>query len=169
MQLVEVAFVTDYRRLGVRLESLRHAHAYLRKAFQVEYPFAQLAVKTDGVSVLAEYAAHEGGRALRRLIAAERGGQPVWPEAIQQRFDQFDYEHRLAVRWHPRGRENPILVDPRIAFGAPIVGPAGIATWAIRERYQAGEEIPEIEVDFGVTRDQVTAALVFEGIILEAA
>jgi uncharacterized protein (DUF433 family) len=169
MQLVEVAFVADYRRLGVRLDSLRQAHAYLRKTFRVEYPFAQLDVKTDGVSVLAEYVAHEGGRTLRRLIAADRGGQLVWPEAIQQRFDQFDYEHRLAVRWHPRGRENPIVVDPRIAFGAPIIGPAGIATWAIRERYEAGEEIPEIEDDFGVTREQIAAALAFEGIEPQAA
>jgi uncharacterized protein (DUF433 family) len=169
MQVVEVAFVADYRRLGVRLDSLRQAHAYLRKAFRVEYPFAQLDVKTDGVSVLAEYVAHEGGRALRRLIAADRGGQLIWPEAIQQRFDQFDYEHRLAVRWHPRGRENPIVVDPRIAFGAPIIRPAGIATWAIRERYEAGEEIPEIEDDFGVTREQIAAALAFEGIDPKAA
>src|SRR4051794_5607146 len=114
MQVVEVAFVEDFRRLGVRLQSLRQAYQYLHKTFQVEYPFAQLDVKTEGVSVLAEYAAHEGGRALSQMIAADRGGQLVWPEAIQERFDQFDYEHQLAVRWHPRGRENPILVDPRI-------------------------------------------------------
>ncbi len=169
MQVVEVAFVADFRRLGVSLDSLRRAHEYLRKTFQVEYPFAQLDVKTDGVSVLAEYVAYEGGRTLRGLLAADRGGQLVWPEAIQQRFDQFDYEHRLAVRWHPRGRENPILVDPRIAFGAPIIEQAGIATWIIRERYEAGEEIPEIEEDFGVTREQVAAALAFEGIDLQAA
>ena len=109
MQVVEVAFVADFRRLGVRLQSLRQAHEYLRKTFSVEYPFAQLDVRTDGVSVLAEYVAHEGGRTLRRLLAADRGGQLVWPEAIQQRFEQFDYEHHLAVRWHPRGRDNPVL------------------------------------------------------------
>jgi len=169
MQVVEVAFVADFRRLGVRLAGLRRAHQYLRKTFQVEYPFAQLDVKTHGVSVLAEYAAHEGGRTLCRLIAAERGGQSVWPEAIQERFDQFDYEHQLAVRWHPRGREYPILVDPRIAFGAPVIEPAGIATWIIRERYEAGEEIPEIEDDFGVTPEQIAAALAFEGVELQVA
>jgi uncharacterized protein (DUF433 family) len=169
MQVVEVAFVADFRRLGVRLESLRQAYRYLRKTFQVEYPFAQLDVKTDGVSVLAEYVAHEGGRALGQMIAADRGGQLVWPEAILERFDQFDYEHQLAARWHPRGRENPILVDPRIAFGAPIIEPAGIATWIIRERYEAGEEIPEIEEDFGVTPEQIAAALAFEGVELKVA
>src|SRR5947207_4453213 len=44
MQLVEVAFVADFRHLGIRLDSVRRAHQYLRKAFQVEYPFAQLDV-----------------------------------------------------------------------------------------------------------------------------
>jgi uncharacterized protein (DUF433 family) len=169
MQVVEVAFVADFRRLGVRLDRLRQAHEYLRKTFRVEYPFAQLGVKTDGVSVLAEYLAREGGWTLRRRMVTDRGGHLGWPDAIQQRFDQFDYEHELAVRWHPRGRENPIVVDPRIAFGAPIIEQAGIATWVIRERYEAGEEIPEIEEDFGVTHEQVVAALAFEGIELQAA
>lgn len=169
LQLVEAAFVADFRRLGVRLDSLRLAHAYLRKTFEVEYPFAQLDVRTDGVAVLAEYVEHEAGRPLRRLVAADRGGQLVWPEAIRIRFDQFDYERRLAVRWHPRGRANPILVDPRIAFGAPIVAETGVATWLIRERYEAGEELAEIEEDFGVTREQITAALAFESVDLQEA
>jgi uncharacterized protein (DUF433 family) len=169
MQLVEVAFVADFRRLDVRLDNLRPAHEYLRKAFQVEYPFAQLDVKADGAAVLIEYVDCEGGRALRRLIATDRGGQLVWPEAIQQRFDQFDYERRLAVRWHPRGRQNPILVDPRIAFGAPIVGQMGIATSLIRERYEAGESLVEIEEDFGVARAEIAAALAFEGVEFRAA
>jgi uncharacterized protein (DUF433 family) len=169
VQVVDVAFVADYRRLGVRLDRVRLAHAYLRKTFRVDYPFAQLDVKMDGVSVLGAYVAHEGRRTLHRLVAGDGGGQWVWPEVIQQRFAQFDYEHQLAVRWHPRGRENPIVVDPRIAFGAPIIGQASIATWVIRERYEAGEEIPEIEDDFGVTREQIAAALAFEGIELQAA
>jgi uncharacterized protein (DUF433 family) len=169
MQVVEVAFVADFRRLGVRLDNLRRAHEYLRKTFRVEYPFAQLDVKADGASVLAEYAGHEDGEIVRRLIAADRDGQLIWPRTIQERFAQFDYERRLAVRWHPRGRENPILVDPRIAFGAPVIEQVGIATWIIRERYEAGEEIAEIEEDYGVTREQIAAALAFEGVKLQVA
>ncbi|HEY7060315.1 MAG TPA: DUF433 domain-containing protein [Chloroflexota bacterium] len=169
MQVIDVAFVADFRRLGVRLNTLRQAHAYLCKTFRVEYPFSQLDVMTEGVAALAEYAAHAGGRALQRLIAADCGERLTWPEAIQERFDQFDYERRLAVRWHPRGRDNPVLVDPSIAFGAPIIGQAGVATWAIRERFVAGEDIPEIEEDFGVTPEQIAAALAFEGIELHAA
>jgi uncharacterized protein (DUF433 family) len=153
----------------VRLDGLRRAHTYLRKTFQAEYPFAQLAVKTGGVSVLAEYVGYEGGRTLRGLLAPDHDSQWEWPEAIQQRFGQFDYEGGRAVRWYPRGRANPIIVDPRIAFGVPIIEPAGIATWVIRERYGAGESLPEIEEDFGVTREQVAAALAFEGVAVHAA
>ncbi len=164
LELVEVAFVTDFRRLGLRLNSVRRAHAYLRKTFEAEYPFARLEIKTHGASALAQYVEHANSEALGRMIAHGPGAQLVWPDAIGQRFEQFDYERGLAVRWHPRGRAVPILVDPRIAFGAPIVEETGIATWIVRERYEAGEAIPEIEDDFGVNRDQVVAALVFEGI-----
>jgi uncharacterized protein (DUF433 family) len=39
----------------------------------------------------------------------------------------------------------------------------------IRERYEAGEAVAEIEEDFGVTREHVAAALAFEGVELQAA
>ena len=169
LQLIEVAFVADFRRLGVPLDNLRRAHAYLRKAFAVEFPFAQLEVKTDGASVLVEYIEHEGGQALRRLVAADRGGQLAWPELIQARFEQLDYEGHRAVRWYPRGRSVPIVVDPRIAFGAPLVERAGVATWVLRERYEAGESLSDLEAEFGVTREQLAAALAFEGLALQAA
>jgi uncharacterized protein (DUF433 family) len=168
-QLIEVAFVADVRRLGVPLDNLRRAHAYLRQAFAVEFPFAELEVKMDGVSVLVEYIEHEDGRELRRLVAADRGGQFAWPELIQARFEQLDYEGHRAVRWHPRSRSTPILVDPRIAFGAPIVERAGVAPWVLRERYEAGEALSDLEADFGVTREQLAAALAFEGLAWQAA
>src|ERR1700730_736649 len=61
LQLIEVAFVVDFRRAGVKLDRLRQAHDYCRKTFSSEYPFAQRKFKTDGVHVFAEFMEHEGG------------------------------------------------------------------------------------------------------------
>ena len=62
----------------------------------------------------------------------------------------------------------PIVVDPRISFGAPTVESAGIATWVLRERFQAGETLDELEDDFHVTEEHLRAALAFEGVELAA-
>jgi len=170
LQLVEVAFVATFRKLGVKLEALRRAREYSVKTLHSEYPFALLSFKTDGVHVfhtLAEY--EDGDFPDERLIATEIGGQLVWGPAVAERINQFDYEEGLAMRWHPRGRQSVILVDPRIAFGAPIIGDTGIATWVVKDRFQAGEELGEIEEDFDLSRAQIEEALAFEGIVVPAA
>jgi uncharacterized protein (DUF433 family) len=170
LQLIEVAFVVDFRRAGVKLERLRQAHGYCRKTFSSEFPFAQRRFKTDGVHVFAEFMEHEGGwRRDEHFVITDAGGQVIWAPAIRERLEQFDYEHDLALRWHPRGRSSIILVDPRIAFGAPIIGDTGLATWVVKERYEAGESLEEIEDDFAVSRPQLVAALEFEEVALRPA
>ena len=167
LQLVEVAFAASFRELGVSLQRVRKAHQYLANVFQVEYPFAQLQVRTDGAHILSEL--EQVGRGhQQRMIVADAAGQQVWPELIADRIAQFDYEFDLALRWHPRGRRVPIVVDPRISFGAPTVESAGIATWVLRERFQAGETLDELEDDFHVTEEHLRAALAFEGVELAA-
>jgi uncharacterized protein (DUF433 family) len=167
LQLVELAFAASFREVGISLQRVRKAHEYLSKVFQVEYPFAQLELKSDGVHILKELQELEDGHR-NKLVVADKDGQEAWPELIAKRLDQFDYEFGLALRWHPRGKQVPIIVDPRISFGAPIVAAAGIATWVLKERYEAGETIEELQEDFQVSRQDLHTALAFEGLTLAA-
>ena len=89
--------------------------------------------------------------------------------AVADRISQFDYEDGLALRWHPRGRDSVILVDPRIAFGAPVISGTGVPTWVVKDRVQAGEDLVEIEDDFGLSPDQLKQALAFEDVAVPAA
>ena len=81
---------------------------------------------------------------------------------VSDRFAEFDYEHGLALVWHVAGRHSPIIIDPRIAFGAPTID--GIVTWIIKGRIEANESISEIKDDFGLTEEQIKYALEFEGV-----
>jgi uncharacterized protein (DUF433 family) len=89
--------------------------------------------------------------------------------ALRSTLHLFDYEDGLALRWHPRGRGSPILVDPRIAFGAPMIADSGVPTSVIRDRFKAGETLAEIEDDFDIPRAQVEEALAFEGVPVHTA
>lgn len=166
LELVEVAFVASFRQRGVALQRIRKAREYVAKRFSVEYPFAEYEFKTEGVHVLLELA--DIDPTFKGLIAADEAGQLAWREVILERFDQFEYEKDLAIRWYPRGKDKPIVIDPRIAFGAPIVVTAGIPTWVLKGRYEAGETLEEIEEDFGIRAEDVLAALEFEGLQLAA-
>jgi len=166
MQLAEVAFVATFRQLGVTLPRLRNAREYLAQTFNSEFPFAEYRLRTEGVHVLLDLEEIEPDSELPRLIIADRGGQMAWEPMVEERFMEFDYEHELAVRWHVAGRTSPIIIDPRIAFGAPTIN--GIATWVIKGRAIAGESIADIGRDFNLAADDVTEALAFEGIPLAA-
>lgn len=166
LQLVETAFVAAFRQQGVSLQALRRSYEYLIKAFETEYPFAQLRLQTDGAHVLK--ALEQAGELAPDLIVTDQAGQTVWQEMIIRRLYEFDYEDDLAVVWHPRGREVPIVIDPRIAYGAPITQTSSVPTWVFRERSQAGESLNEIAEDFGADPAEVAIALEFEGISLAA-
>ena len=155
LELVEVAFVADFRRLGMALERLRQAHDYLRTTFGVAHPFAEVRFRSDGAHLLAPFG--EG------LVAADAGGQLAWATPIAQRLEQFDYEGGTVCRWYPRGRAGPIAIDPLVGFGAPVVEGTGLPTWVVRDRQRAGESTAAIAAELGLSEAQVEAALRFEG------
>jgi len=162
LQLVEVAFVSRFRRLGVPLQKIRKARDYFAKRFEAEYPFAQLRVKTDGHHVLMEMLEIEPDSDIEKLIVGDRDGQLAWRDVVAERFLEFDYEEELALVWHVDGRHSPILIDPRVLFGAPQI--RGVPTWAVRGRRLAGEPPEEIAEDFGLDVTEVETALGFEGL-----
>lgn len=163
MELVEVAFVAFFRRMGVGMPRIRAARAYLATTFTSEYPFVEYRFLTEGFHVLMDYKEYEDPRSdFDKLIMADSDGQLAWAEMLGDKFAEFDYEQELALKWHPRGRHSKVVIDPRISFGAPIV--EGLPTWVIKGRWQAQEEIAEITDEFGVSREAVIEGLRFEGI-----
>ncbi|MGH6936466.1 MAG: DUF433 domain-containing protein [Methylocella sp.] len=97
------------------------------------------------------------------VVQADQEGQLTW-ESIIGRLREFEYEHQgIVIRWHVAGRSSPIVIDPRIAFGAPTI--SGTPTWVIKGRWNAGESDGEIADDFGIKKEAVREALKFEGIM----
>lgn len=165
MQLVEVAFVAFFRQIGVPMPRIRSAKEYVAQTFRAEYPFVQLEFKTEGFHVLMDYQQFYPAHEFRKAIVADSNGQLAWTDLLGEKFAEFDYEHELALRWHPAGRNSPVVLDPRVAFGAPTV--QGLPTWTLKGRYLAGEEVDEIVDDFDLARELVIEGLRFEGVRIE--
>jgi uncharacterized protein (DUF433 family) len=161
MQLIEVAVVAAARKAGVKLKDIRAAREWAAKQLQSEFPFAQYRFKTDGKDLFFDHELLAGGKS-GTLVAASLEGQLAWKQIIG-RLKEFEYEDGRAIRWKVAGTRSPIVIDPRISFGAPTV--RGIATWAIKGRYQAGETDQEIAEDFGIDVPDVRKALKFEGLL----
>jgi uncharacterized protein (DUF433 family)/DNA-binding transcriptional MerR regulator len=160
LQLIELAVVAAFRKAKLPLPEIRAAREYVQKNLGSDYPFAEFKFKRYGKSLFTEDPA---GRP-HRLFKANAGGQLAWDELIGPVLEEFDYEHEgIAVRWHVAGSESPIIIDPRISFGAPSV--RGTPTWIIKGRFDAGESDSAIAEDFLLEVAEIRAALKFEGVI----
>lgn len=162
LQLVEVAFVATLRKAGVKLEDIKNARDYIATKLSSEFPFASSRFKTDGKDILMELPEFVEGESRNKLVKVNRGGQMAWAEVVNTKFTEFEYQDDLAVRWHVGGRQSRVLIDPRVSFGAPMV--KGIATWAVKGRWEAGESAEDIAEDFGLDEADVDYALKFEGV-----
>ena len=167
LQLVEVAFAATARRLGLSLREIRLTRNYLRQVFHEEFPFATRRFMTEGKRMLLELQQVEPSAKLDLLVIGSLEGQLAWAPLMDARFIEFEYADDIAVVWHVGGPESPVRIDPRVSFGAPTVN--GIPTWAVRGRFEAGEDIEDIEDDFDLEPEAIVAALAFEGIIVKAA
>ncbi len=164
LQLIEVGVVAAMRRSGVKLRTIEAARRYLSETFGTEYPFAAYRFKTDGKEILMGMEQFEGSQEADKLLNPGTGGQLGWNLILSRLLNEFDYSHAedIVRLWRVAGENQPIRIDPAVAFGAPHVG--GIATWALKQRWDSGESILEIADDYSLERCDVVAALKFEAV-----
>ena len=146
----------------MKMSRIREARDYLRAEFHNEYPFALYRFQTDGSSLLLSYDQVSGESSNGTLMSANAKGQLGWSEIIRTRLAEFNYEGDLALQWRVAGPQSPIIIDPRIAFGAPALN--GVPTANFKERWLAGEQPNDTAEDFGVSSQDVICALEFERI-----
>ena len=166
LQLIEVAVVAEMRRVGVKLGEIARARDYFIKTTGLIYPFAQLKFKTDGADVLRDDDSPVTDGAVERMISANHNGQYIWTGVLSVRLTEFNYDESGSVEtWHVAGNEKPIVIDPRVAFGAPQI--KGVRTRTIKAQWVSGLEVDEVADDYSIGEVDVIEALLFEGIVRE--
>lgn len=164
LQLIEVGVVSAMRSVGVPLKSIRNSRDYLADKFGSQFPFAEYRFKTDGKQLLIESDLLDPN-IKDKLIVVSESGQYAWKEILQHLLREFEYSpdsNGLVVKWLVAGVDEPIIIDPRVAFGSPHVN--GVPTWILRERWRSGESIDDIAEDFDLDGKLVMSALRFEEI-----
>lgn len=174
LELVEVAFVAFFRNNGVSMQRIRDARDFCGQRINSERPFTEYAFKTEGMHMLLDFDQYNSDNPFERFIvkssapndrvvvAADMHGQLAWEVLMGNKFAEFDYEYELALRWHPAGYSSLVVIDPRHAFGAPIVD--GLPTWVIKGRYLARESFDDLVDDFDISEKAILDGLTFEGI-----
>jgi uncharacterized protein (DUF433 family) len=162
INLVEVHILSAIRREHqVSLDKVRKAIDYLKKSFPSQHPLADQQFETDDIDLFVE----KWGQ----LIGVSLDGQLAMQEIIRAHLRRVERDAAgIPVKLHPftrkEVRDEPklIVIDPRIAFGQPVIVGTGIRTATIAERYKAGESIEELADDYGLKPFDIQEAILCE-------
>ena len=161
LQMIEIMVAGRFRKSAfggksVPFRAVRDAYLNARELSGLEYPFAHMRLEGLGGHIV--HLLREGG-SLDSFQALDAPEQWTLPGLLRETIDQLEYDQELAARWFPIGKSVPIVVDPRLSTGLPVIQGRGVTVQAIRKRFYAGLNIDFIAKDFEMAPHLVETAL----------
>lgn len=145
---------------GVPLAAVRQALDYAEKQLKIEHLLLREELRASGGELFLER--------FGELVNLSASGQLAVREIFDAHLSRVEWgDLKAATRLYPfvlseLADAKPIVIDPTIAFGRPVIDRAFVATRSIVERIDAGENIGDIAADYEVSVDAVKEAVVFE-------
>lgn len=171
VNIIESHVLAAIRRFhGVPLSNIRPALDFVRQHYRTPHPLAERIFETDGVDLFV--------RQFDFVINASRGGQIAIRDFIEAHLARIEHDSKgQAVKLFPFVRRRDdldpsamkdepkiVVINPRIAFGRPVLNGSGTPTSTIADRFQAGESISSIAKDYDRAEAEIEEALRYERI-----
>lgn len=168
VNVLEIHVLDAFRRFHhVDMKRIRTAIEYLGAQFGSAHPLVDHAMETDGLDVFV--------RECGDLINASKYGQLGMRTLLDSYLQRIERDKRgVAVRLYPFARKRAgdilaehelvshpriIVMDPRVAFGRPVIAGTGIPSAEIAERFNAGESIGNLARDYERAPEEIEEAI----------
>ena len=156
LNLCEAMVVADFRRHGASLQRLRLAREFSKQQIGSDYPFATEQFKLAAGQILTEFSEqHPSNRRQDTLV--DCGGenrQAVLPSCCSSTLERIDYTDMLGVctayRYHPYGREVPLVIEPGFGSGRLTVVDSSLLAESVWWRIEAGFTPWDLYDDLGL-------------------
>lgn len=167
LDLVQLRVVRAFREAGVPLQRIRTAGEVAGDLFGTSHPLAHLRFKTEGKSIWSDITTTRE----REVMNLSASGQRAFPEVVEESLTEVSYaaEPGLADRWYAAGPGGGVVVDPEIAFGAPVVVGANVPTDALWSQSRSEPDVHRLATWFRLDVRQVQDAIRFEERLSRAA
>jgi uncharacterized protein (DUF433 family) len=164
-EFVEAGLLREYRVRGVTLQRLRPFIDRMRTEYEVQYPLAHFKPMVDRPTkqLMVELKQLQDAVGLEADLSLVRpvSGQLVWAEAMKAFLDKVEFDPSgVGPRFRPLGRAEPVVIDPEVAFGIPQI--RGVRTEIIAEAIAAGESQDQVVANYGITVQELMAAVRWE-------
>ena len=160
LNLVEAHVLAAMRRIhGVPLPKVRKALDYVIEHLDVVRPLANVRFETDGVDLFV--------RQLNTLVNVSHHGQIAMEGVLQAHLKRIERDPAgVPIKLFPFTRTQaatdaprPIEMDPRIAFGRPVLRGKGVPTAVLADRFKAGDRLQELAEDYETSTDEIEEAI----------
>lgn len=164
LDLMELRFIEYFRSHGVSMPTIRASAEKARRDWHVRHPFALSKAKyiTDRRKIFAQVAEDSGDEHTWEMAS---GQHEMWEaiESIIAKGVEFDPSTQIARTWKPRASEFPnVIIDPRIAFGRPILESKSVPTDVLFRQWKAEGRKSVVAGLFDIPEEDVETALNFE-------
>lgn len=146
---------------GVKMDALRRAIHYAEQHLGIDRLLLSPALRANAGKLLLER--------YGELIELSASGQVAMRHMFEAHLARVEWDTwKFPVRLYPvtatetLSAARPIAIDPKIAFGRPVLVERGIQTHTIVERIDAGESIEDLAEDYDLTLEQVGEAVLYE-------
>lgn len=156
LDMMELRLVMRFRKHGLSFRKIRIASERAARILNARHPFASRKFVTDGRTILLQIANEEKDRDLLDLVREQYAIEDILSPLL---LDGIDFEGELPARWRPA---KGILVDPRHAFGQPIVASCSIPSATLFAAFRAEHSIEKVATWFEVEPAAVQQAVDFE-------
>lgn len=135
LNLVEIMVAARFRKSeGASFLTVKRAYENGQKLFSLEYPFAHLQLRGIGGHIV--HMIKMSGS----MQAIDTPEQYTLPGLVIEMLDQLEFELELASKWYPVGKNIPIVVDPYVSSGVPVIEGRGITLENIEKRFYSGKQ-----------------------------
>ena len=163
VNLIEAHVLRALRtRHGLSMEKVKRALSELVRHHPPPHPLAFENFLTGPGEVFV----HRYGE----LVNLSASGQIAMRQVLEAHLDRVERDPKTfaPARLYPFIRADdtpdgrPVVVDPDVLFGRPVISGTRIATAEVRSRVNAGEPLQEVASDLGQTEAALKQAIVYE-------
>lgn len=161
--LAEAHVLAAIRNYGVKLPNVYSAIELLQNYYGIDHPLADGRFKANGFNLFVEH--------LGKFVDVNMQGQPEMREVMRAHLQRVEHDSKglparlfLFSRHEATEVDQPrtVMIDPRIAFGRPVLSGTGIPVAVLADRHKAGDPMEELAADYNCDRDMIEKAIRYE-------
>jgi uncharacterized protein (DUF433 family) len=151
------------RNHKIPLPKVRASLEYVRAQLGSDRPLLDRDFKTNGIDLFVRHAS--------RLLNVSQQGQQALRGEFELALARIERDNSgMPIRLFPFSRSKSsekqqpktVVIDPRLAFGRPVISKVAVPTAIIVDRFRAGDSLAEMAGDYGVAEADIEEALRFE-------